>query len=153
MAYNIEIKQMPARHLAVVKFRAGTSTMGQHMGEAFGAVMAYLGGLGMQPIDAPIAQYEPAGDEFDTAAGFPVATAVPGDGHVVPLEVPAGEMAVTEHVGLYPKLGAAYGALQAWLKENGRETDGPLSYEQYLSEPSTPPAELRTIVSLPLKPR
>ncbi len=112
-----------------------------------------MAGLGCSRATRPIAQYEPIGDEFDTAAGFPVASAVPGDGHVVPLEVPAGEMLVTEHVGPYPKLGAAYGALQAWLKENGRETDGPLSYEQYLSEPSTPPTELRTIVSLPLKPR
>ena len=153
MAYNIEVKQMPARYLAVVKFRAGTSNMGQHMGEAFGAVSAYLASMGQHPAGPPLAQYEPAGDEFDTAAGFPVGAAVVGDGHVVPVEVPAGDFVETEHVGPYPKLGQAYEALQTWLKANGRETNGQLSYEQYLSDFSTPPAELRTIVSLPLKPR
>jgi effector-binding domain-containing protein len=153
VAYTIEVKQLPAQHLAVVKFRAGTANMGQHMGEAFGAVMGYLGRNGMQPVGPPLAQYEPVADEFDTAAGFPVASPVAGDGHVVPLEFPACEAAVTEHVGPYPELSHAYEAIMAWIAANNREADGTVSWEQYLNDPSTPTAELRTTVMMPLKPR
>jgi effector-binding domain-containing protein len=127
MAYEIVARTLDKHDVAAVKFRARVEALPQHMGAAFGAAMDYLIRNGIQPEGPAVSHYLPAGGgtfaagEFDVAAGFLVAGPIDGDGHVMPVELPAGEVAVTEHVGPYEGLHEAYVALEAWIKSQGRE--------------------------------
>ena len=153
MAYEIEVKNLQKHDVAAVKFRAAVSDLPQHMGGAFGAAIDYLARNGIQPEGSAVALYTPLPDNvFDVAAGFLVATPIEGDGHVVPVELPAGEVATTMHIGPYEGLPQAYEAVQAWMQREGRQP-ADMMWEEYLTGPETPPAETRTIVYWPLKPR
>jgi effector-binding domain-containing protein len=46
-------------------------------------------------------------------------------GDVRPVELPAGEVATTTHVGAYAGLGAAHDAVLAWCRANSRTPAGP----------------------------
>lgn len=150
MAYQIELKKQPRRDLAVVKFRATVADMGQRIGAAFGAVHAYLLQAGIQVQGPAVAFYTPGVHEFDVAAGFIVPSPIPGDGTVVPGELPACEAAVTTHVGGYDSLPAAYAAIQTWIRASGREPAESM-WEEYWSGPSTPPENIRTDIFWPVK--
>jgi effector-binding domain-containing protein len=88
---------------------------------------------------------------FDVAAGFYVESPIDGDGHVVPVELPAGDVARTTHIGPYADLPKAYEAVAARAKQDGRELATEM-WEEYYSPPETPPAETRTDVYWPLRP-
>lgn len=68
-------------------------------------------------------------------------------------EVPGGEYAVYRHRGPYEQLGAAYGELMGeWLPQSGRTPKDSPCVELYLNDvESTPPAELETLICLPLE--
>jgi effector-binding domain-containing protein len=50
-------------------------------------------------------------------------------------------------VGPYDTVGAAHGTMDAWLGAHGYVAVGP-PREVYLSEPGTPPAEVRTVIEV-----
>lgn len=153
MPYEVELKQVPRRNLAAVKFHATIAELPQQMGTAFGAVIAYLGNIDRKPAGPAVSLYTPtAEDEFDVEAGFVVAAPVMGDGHVVPAELPASEVATTTHVGPYEGLPGAYEAIQAWIRTQGREP-GDQMWEEYFSGPEAPPEQIRTGIYWLLKPR
>jgi effector-binding domain-containing protein len=52
-------------------------------------------------------------------------------------------------VGPYDTIGSSYAELLAWPGEHGYAMAGP-PREVYLSEPETPPEQIRTIVELPV---
>jgi effector-binding domain-containing protein len=153
MNYEIEVLAVPARTLAVTKFhvaRDDLPDMGETMGSAIGRVMNALSAAGAAPVGPPIACYEPAGDGFDVAAGFPVTSPVVGEG-VMTMELPSAEVAHTTHVGSYEELPKAYEALQAEVEARGRHLDdrAPM-WEQYMTGPDQPPEQTRTEVYWPL---
>jgi effector-binding domain-containing protein len=154
MDYHIEAKTLPKHDLAAVKFRAAVAEMPQQMGAAFGAVMPYLTRNGIQPEGPAAALYTMTSREevFDVAAGFLVAAPIEGDGHVVAVELPAGEVATTTHVGPYESLPRAYAEIQGWLAQHDRRPADTM-WEEYVTGPETPPAETRTIIYWPMKPR
>lgn len=154
MPYDIELKTVAARPIAAVKFRARIADLPQHMGQAFGAVMEYLGRAGVQPSGPAVSLYHQLDDgEFEVAAGFYVAPAVAGDGYVVPVELPAGDVATTTHIGSYEGLMRAYEAIQAWMQQHGRAGIDDTMWEEYFSGPEAPPEETRTVVYWLLKPQ
>jgi effector-binding domain-containing protein len=57
--------------------------------------------------------------------GVEVSGAFPPAGEVVPSVLPAGEAAMTVHVGPYDRLGDAHDAIHAWSAANGRALAGP----------------------------
>jgi effector-binding domain-containing protein len=153
VSYEVEVRRLAKHDIAAVKFRASIVELPQHMGAAFGDAMGYLTQNGIRPEGPAVALYSQLGEGvFDVTAGFLVAAPIEGDGHVVPAELPEGEVATTLHVGSYESLTEAYGAIQAWMKREGREPAETM-WEEYLSGPEVPPEETRTIVYWPLKPR
>lgn len=154
MPYQVHTINLNARHLAVRKFAGDLTTIGQQMGEAFGAVMAYAGRAGVQVQGPAFAVYDmhPNGT-FDVAAGFPVSAPVDGDGNVVPYELPACEAATTTHIGPYDALSDAYAAIEAWIKENSREPLSSIMWDEYWSGPEVPQDQARTEIFQPLKSR
>jgi effector-binding domain-containing protein len=154
MAYEIDVRTVPARTLAAFRFHVTHSEltqMGEKMGSAFGRVMAALGAAGVAPVGPPVASYERAEDGFDVAAGFPTSTPVTATDGVASLELPAAEVAHTTHVGPYEDLPKAYDALQTEARARGRELDQTASmWEEYLTGPDVPPEQMRTEVYWPL---
>ena len=154
MTYRVELKDQTRRDVAVVCFRATASDMGRHMGTALGTVYEHLVRAGVKSQGLAVAIYRSTGVEaqFDVRVGFVVPSAIRGDGHVVPAELPECEAAVVLHVGPYDRLHFAYDAIRSWMAETGYEPTE-LMWEEYFSPPPTPPAKMRTQVVWPVRPR
>lgn len=126
--------------------------IGGTIGSAFGEVYGHLGGHGAAPDGPPFVIYHgtPAsGEPFDIEICAPVARAVEPPAGWQLQELPAGMFATLLHVGPYDTIGTAYAEIMAWPGEHGYAIAGP-PREVYLSDPSTPPEQIRTIVELPV---
>ena len=147
-SYEIELRQVPRRDLAVVKFHAKLGELGGKLDQAFAAVSKHLTHAGIAFQGPAVAHYVPISkDSFDVAAGFVVPSPISGDGEVMPAELPACDAAATMHVGSYDRLADAYAAIQRWMAENGKHPENSM-WEEYWSDDPTPP---RTDVYWPVK--
>ncbi len=153
MAYVVTLEQRESVPALVVRTRTPVQNLPNVLGDAYGAIFAHLGSLGQSPSGPPFsAYYNDDMQDLDVEIGFPVAQPLPGAGEVRPTLVPGGATAVCLHVGPYNKMGAAYAALTAWMKENRYEAAGP-AYEIYLNDPGTTPhSQLETQVAIPVRP-
>jgi len=147
MAYEVELKDIPAQLALTVRKRVTMATIAEAMGEAFGAIMAHVEAGGAQYAGPPFALYPgEIGDEFDVVICMPVAPGATAGPGVDLEEVPGGTVACTLHKGSYSAIGEAYGALQAWMAANGKYPGAP-AREVYLNEPgAVPDGELLTEV-------
>jgi effector-binding domain-containing protein len=138
--------------LVVVKRTAVTlSEIGSVLGGAFGEV---YGGIGSAaPAGPPFVVYlgMPEGERpFDIQVCAPVNHAVdPPAGWSVE-ELPAGTFASLVHTGPYDTVGAAYEELMRWIPAHDMAIAG-APREVYLSDPSTPPEQIRTVVEFPVE--
>lgn len=148
---DIELREMPTQHTAVVRVTTTTDKISDTMGEAFGTVFATLGKAGIDPAGPPITKYTHySEDEVSYEAGAPVASPVTADGDVVPGEVGGCRAAVATHVGPYDSLAETYGRMQAWIEGQGL-TPSTTMWEAYLDDPdTTEPAQLRTEIYWPV---
>lgn len=67
---------------------------------------------------------------LDCYFGVQVTGPFQDEGEVVCTETPAGEVAMTMHIGNYSKLGVAHQAINSWVSANGRSI-GASSWEIY----------------------
>jgi AraC family transcriptional regulator len=121
MVYEVTPKDVPARHAAVVRSRAGAAEMPSRMPEAFGAVMTAAGQLGIQCTGPAVARYRQYRDVFDVEVGFYPPSAFTTNGDLQCIELPGVRAVVTTHIGPYEGLMAAYEALHAKAREEGWE--------------------------------
>ncbi len=151
MTYQIEVTDQPAQPALVIRTRAPAADLPRLFGEAYEALMRYLGELGEQPAGMPFAAYHNMDmQNLDVEIGFPVARPLPGKDTIQPGELPAGRWASVLHIGPYDQCGPAYDALTRWINEHGYTPVG-VAYEAYCSEPETPPQEIRTWIRFPLR--
>jgi effector-binding domain-containing protein len=152
MEYHVELVERPAQPTLAVRTKTAVENLPQAVGQAYGAVMAYAGQLGIWPAGAPFVAYHNMDmADLDMEIGFPFAERQAGQGAVLAGEIPGGKAAACLHIGPYDRLGGAYGALNEWMEANGYAPTG-VVYEFYLNDPeTTPPAELQTQVVFPLK--
>lgn len=152
MEYDVQITRVDGRDLAVTMFHATAETIPEKTGAAFGKVYAYLTAHQVHSDGPGVAQFHMEPDGFAVAVGFVVGEPIDGDGEVVPLRLPAAEVATTAHVGPYAELPKAYEALAEGARAEGRELDQSAAmWEEYWSPPETPPEQTRTVVYWPLK--
>jgi effector-binding domain-containing protein len=118
----------------------------QHIGE----VVGWLGQQGIAPSGAPFVRYNIINmpGMLDIEVGWPVASAVPGNGHIAAGSFPAGRYGSLIHTGDYPGLLDATAALLAWAKKKGLVWDTFESdlgdgfasrFESYLTNPEEEP--------------
>jgi effector-binding domain-containing protein len=125
------------------------------MGEAFGAVGAFLGQSGVKPVGPPLAVYH----DWDESAGMmTVDVGVPvvsrdtkkATGEVHAGQTPSGKALKAVHRGPYPKLADTYGKLEAHMKKAGLPMP-PVAWEVYVSDPDKTPADdLTTEIYMPI---
>jgi len=94
---------------------------GPVLGQLWKEVSDWLGSKGITPSGPPIIRYLTTDMDkgLDIEVGFPVSSAVPGEGRISGVVFPAGRYAVTVHSGPYDDLVAATAELLAWAEKNG----------------------------------
>jgi effector-binding domain-containing protein len=126
------------------------------MGEAFGAMGAFLGKSGVKPVGPPLAVYhdwDAGSGKMKVDLGFPVAaTDTPkATGEIHAGKTPSGKALKTVHRGPYPKLQETYSELEGHLLRAGIPMPS-TAWEVYVSDPDkTLPDELLTEVYMPLQ--
>ena len=153
MPYDVKVVERPALLVAGKRALVPVAEIGPTLAGAFGEIYGFLGMRGIAPAGAPFVIYHGVPDPglpFDLEICAPVsaAPAAPPAGWEVH-ELPAGSFASLVHVGPYDSIGEAYAWLETWIHHNDLVPAGP-PREVYLSEPNTPPAEIRTIVEFPV---
>jgi DNA gyrase inhibitor GyrI len=156
---DFEIREEPGRRTAVVHGSMAASDLPGFMDGAFPQVLEAVTGAGFVPVGPPFSRYFAFGPErVECEAGVTIGDppggperSFDGGGRVQPGELPAGQVAVTWHVGPYTTLGRSWDALTAWVAEQGREPAGAF-WEVYWTDPrSEPDSSLwRTELIIPL---
>ena len=126
--------------------------IGGALGRAFGEVYGHLAARRVEPQGPPFVIYHgtPAsGEPFDVEVCAPVTRAVDPPAGWQVQELPAGTFVTLLHVGPYDTIGGAYETVLAWVGAHGFAVAGP-PREVYLSEPETPPDQIKTIVEVPV---
>jgi effector-binding domain-containing protein len=149
----VELREIEPRPTAAIRTTTTVAGISEALGQIFPEVAASLGRQGAQPSGPPFARYlNFQEDAIDLEAGLPVPAAVTGEGRVAASELPGGRVAVTVHVGPYEAIGAAYEAVDAWIKEQGFQPAG-APWEVCTTDPNEvqDPAEWRTEVFHPVQ--
>ena len=155
MPYDVQIKEVPAQHVAAIRMHTSVATIGDDVMEGFGKIGAAVGMAGVAFSGPPILIMFGVLDEetgADMELAFPVAEPFAGAGEVVGEELEGGTVAWTMHRGPYDEIGPAYHTLTGWIQEHGHEIAGP-SREVYLTDPSETPdtADYLTEVQFPIR--
>jgi effector-binding domain-containing protein len=153
MTYDVEIRQLDCQPVATIRVTTTPKQIAATLTEVFGEVRQYVDSTGVAVSGPPFARYHVyERDRVDMEAGMPVAQPVAGEGRVQSSELPGGPAATVSHVGPYDKLFHAWSAIQAWVKENGREEASP-GWEAYVTDPGEEPdsSQWRTQVVQPVK--
>ena len=148
---DFEFRTTTEQHTAAIRMTRPVSQIGPAMGEAFPKIYHAVVSAGLQPAGMPLTRYFDMGpEEFTFECAIPVPTPFEASGEVAASSVGGGEAAFTIHVGPYDTIGETWGALTAWVAEQGRTLAGP-GWESYLEEPGqVPDDELRTEIYLPV---
>ena len=149
--HDVTFAHEPGRRVAVVSYTARPEEIGAKAGESFATVAARLAGGGAVVTGPAVSCYTRGPQVFEVASGFVVAEDVdPGDG-VETFRLPQCEVATPTHVGPYEELGSAYEDLRDVVTARGRRlAEEGVMWEEYWSDPQTPPEQTRTVVCWPL---
>lgn len=149
----IEIVDEPVRRVAAVRRRLPMGELPSLFDMAFGAVAAALAASGATISGPPFGWYHHMdGDVVDVSAGFPFDGPAPVADDIVVADRPGGRAAVTIHQGPYDGLADTYGAVQAFVADQGLVGDDAM-WEEYLTGPveHPDPAEWRTRLVWPVR--
>jgi effector-binding domain-containing protein len=152
MEREIKVGRREATLVMSKRLPVRLSEIGSVLSGALGDVYKHLGAHGGEPRGEPFVIYHgmpEADDPFDVEICAPVARATDAPTGWQVQELPAGTFATLLHVGPYDTLGAAYEKLTTWLGTHDLVVMGP-PREVYLSEPDTPPDQVRTIIEFPV---
>lgn len=122
------------------------------VGERVGALLGELVPLvGDNVSGAPLVRWkEWDGDAGTMQVAVPVKSEMAGSGRLESGELPAGRAFIANYVGPYKGIAAAWGEVHAKMEADGVEGCA-APWEQYLSDPTTTPAdELQTVIVWPI---
>jgi effector-binding domain-containing protein len=154
MDYSVETRETAAQPIASIRTRTSLVELPAFMGSAYGEIFQAIGQQGVRPAGPPFVMYhdpEFKEDDIDLEAGVPVSDPVEPTGRVVSSTLPAGTIACTLHLGPYEGIGAAYGAVTAWVQEHGREFAGPPREVYLVGVGQAEAAAYRTEVQFPVR--
>lgn len=154
MTSEIQIRTMQRRVALVSSANVMPEEIGTTLMTAFPTARGYARDRDIEITGAPFARYlswNPDGS-VDLEAGVPIAKPIDGEGDLYCIELPEGEAAWAVHTGPFDSLGKTHAALGTWVRENRRQTAGPL-LEWYVTDPylEVDPARWKTEVEWPVK--
>jgi effector-binding domain-containing protein len=134
MNYDVVIKSVAAQPLAAVRRRVRIGEVGRSWKPALDLVWEFLRqheGLRADGHNCFLYQHPAPGDATIVVDfGVQVIRPFQNAGEVICTETPAGEVAITTHIGSYGKLAAAHEAINSWRAKTGRVFGG-CSWEIY----------------------
>ena len=134
MNCQVVTKAFSAQSLAAVRRRGLSRDVGRIWKPALDLVWEFLRrhkGLRTNGHNCYLYHHPTHGDAaMDIDFGVQVIRPFEGEGEVICTETPAGEVAMTTHVGSYDKLAAAHDAIYSWRAATGRAF-GACSWEIY----------------------
>lgn len=134
MSYHIVTTTVSAQPIAAVRRSVLVSEIGRTWKPALDLVWDFLRrreGLRADGHNCFLYHHPARRDEpMDIDFGVQVVRTFEDEGEVTCTQTPAGEVAMTNHVGSYDKLGAAHDAIHSWRAESGRVFAG-WSWEIY----------------------
>jgi effector-binding domain-containing protein len=131
--YVVRAETVGARTLAAVRARTRIGEIGRAFKAPLDEVWAFLKrNAQIKPGHNVFLYHHPPrrGDPLDVDFGVEVAGAIAGEVPVRCVATPAGEAAVTTHIGPYSCMQGAHDAVHAWCGAAGREI-GAVSWEVY----------------------
>lgn len=156
MPYEVAVREIPARHVAVLRRRVTADGVGPAVAEGFATIAAAVGRSGAGFAGPPTLVMTElvdadGGGEGEVELAFPTAAPFHGLGDVVGEERPAELAASTVHRGPYEEIGPAYTAVEQWVTEHGHAATG-ATREVYLNGPqeAPTPADYLTEVQVPI---
>jgi len=133
MSYEVVTKTVSAQLLAAVRRRVLIGDVGRAWKSALDLVWEFLHRYeGLRTDGHNCFLYHHAANEgaIDIAFGVQVIRPFTDEGDVICIETPAGEVAMTTHIGSYARLAAAHNAVHSWRAATGRAF-GAYSWEVY----------------------
>ena len=148
----MKIKDRKEKKTLSVETTCAVKELPQVLGKSYGDIMAVMKKRKAFPAGAPFVIYRNSDMEaLEIEIGFPIMTAVDGEGEVKSSVLPGGQCAISRHKGPYDSIDKTYNAITAFIKEKGREPTG-VCYEVYLNDPKKKkPEKLKTDVVFVLK--
>ena len=151
MNYEVTVRSVPKRHVAVVRDRLPWSELGTKLLPLLDRVyVAVRSGRVVQSGQNIFIYRDGRRDGVSVAVGVEIAEPFSPVDEVVCSETPAGEAAMTTHVGPYSGLGDAHAAVIRWCNEHARIRAG-VWWEIY-GDWEADPARLQTEVYYSLIP-
>src|SRR5437764_15169138 len=153
MSLIVSVHTVAARKLAAVRRKVAIGGVGAAWRPALDKVWAFLRTKPDLRTDGHnvFLYHHPACRDLpmDVDFGVEVVRAFEPEGEVRAVETPAGEAAVTVHVGPYERMKETHDAIHAWRAANHREFAGK-SWEIY-GDPSDEPAKIEVTILYLLK--
>ena len=152
MAGEIHVQRRDAALVVSKRLPVRLSEIGGVIGREFGEVYEHLGARGISSDGPPFVIYHGSpveSDPFDIEICAPLSRRTDPPAGWQVQELPAGMFATLLHVGPYDTVAVAYDGLAAWIGAHDLAIAGP-PREVYLSEPETPPEQIRTIIEFPV---
>lgn len=119
----------------VMRKRCSVEDLPATLGATYGEIMNYLISIDKQASGMPfIAYYNMDMSNMDLAIGFPISEDIAEKDGIIMDCMPAGDYAVTMHIGAYDKLNEAYSAISEWMAEQKLMPVG-VVFELYLNDP------------------
>jgi effector-binding domain-containing protein len=149
---EVKIQELGSQHTATIRVTCKPTEISKTLAVIFPEVMACLNSTGAKTTGAPFTRYhEISNEQMDLEAGVPVAERFAGKGRIKPSTLPAGEMAITWHVGPYHELQRTHAQMTAWLAHNNYDPAAPF-WEIYMTDPGQEPdpKKWRTQIVVPV---
>ncbi len=152
MSPEFHIEERALQPTLAIRTRTTMADLPAFFDRAYGAVVARLDELGVDPAGPPFAYYHNLDfDDLDIEAGFPVNDELEASGDIDASTLPAGTYCVGVHAGFYDTLAQSWEAAVAFATGQGHTPDD-FAIEFYLTNPSeVAPEDNQTLITLPLK--
>jgi effector-binding domain-containing protein len=149
---EVEVKDVPAQHVLVIRERAPLESMSEVIPDAYRELEGYLAELEVEPSGPPVTVCPYPDNEGMVVVenNWPVADPVGGRGRIEAATLPACTVLAYMHRGHYEQLDRSYRALQAVVEREQLEVAG-APREIYLTGPEElPPEKWLTEIQFPI---
>ena len=150
MNYEITLQTVAARPVAVIRARLAWNKLGGNLIPLLDRVyVAVHAGSVLQTGQNIFSYRDPTRDFVMVEIGVEVSQAFEPVGEIIYTEIPAGLVAVADHIGPYSGLGKAHEAIIAWCDQHGYQRTG--AFWELYGDWEEDPARLSTQVYYALR--
>lgn len=149
---DIAILSRPETPTLSIRTKTSVNQLPMLIGQSYGKLGAYLAQQGEFLADIPFVCYHNMDmQNLDVEMGLPLPKALPGNGDIQLVTIPARKSVSCTYIGPYgEEMVPVYDEMGKWIADNGYEAVG-TAYEYYYNGPEYPESQLLTRIEMPLK--